>query len=265
VSTNICLADSVDGFPNEPGKEKELATLVGEAYVWNHYWFNDWGKDFDRVFRARKKEIIGVCSVDDVLNKQKGYSIFFDNLPGELSFYKDGSWWAMDVITDYKDERLLPTENKKEYFDSKAMHLESMKNLEVYFDKNIFGVLNFGKFGAEKKKFVKDVFLKKIFAEDMDSYRDIINRNSKNGILIKVGNFNFNYCVFYYYVEGLNYEDGVPYFGTVYFDPKTGKAIHNELIGGQVKPTIKKYKNAIKRIDQDGMIFKYVNGKFLDN
>lgn len=269
AGVSCCPADNVDGFPNETGKEKELAKLVGEAYVWNHFWFNDWGKNFDKGLKIGKKETVGVSVIDDKVKKQKGYSIFFDSLPSDLSFYKDGSWWAPDVLEDYNDERLSLSENKKAYLDSKAMHSDSMKSFEVRFDKNIFKVLDFGKFGVDKKKFVEDVFVKKIFVEDIDSFRKVISRNSKNGISIRVGNFNLNYPVFYYYVEGLDYEGGeegkgMPYLGSVLFDPKTRNLIHNDIVGNDVKPIKRKYKNAISRIRQTGITLRYKDGHFVE-
>ncbi len=261
-----CLADKLDGFPNESGREKELATLVGEAYVWNHYWYNDWGKDFEKVFKVGRKEKIGVCLIDNKMKEEKGYGIFFDKLPAELFFYKqNNSWYAPDVSCDYIDERTSKKQNIKDYIDFKAKQSAPIKEFSVFFDKEVLNVLNFGPFNGEKRKFVKEIFLDRILKGSDLEFIQKNEENSKKGILIKVGNFNFNYPIFYYYVEGLNDDEGIPYLGFVNFDTETRKVFQDDLISGEVQPIKRKYKNALKRIDQTGLTLRYMNGRFEDD
>lgn len=268
LATVKCFADGVDGFPNEPGKEKELSKLIGEAYVWNHYWYNDWRKDFDKVFKVGKKEKIGVCFADNKSKEEKGYRIFFDKLPADMTFFKqNNSWYAPDVVGGYcDDERTSRKESLREYLDFKAKQTAPLKEFWILLGKDVFGVLNFGPFGEEKKKFIERVFLDRILkGNDLKFIQKCAKRDSKTGIVIKVGNFNFKYPVFYYYIEGLNSDKGMPFLGYVNFDTETKKIFFDDLISSEVPPVNKKYEQVIKRIDQTGMTFKYINGRFVES
>lgn len=264
------FADSADGFPNVPGKEAELAKLVGEVYVWNHWWFQDWKNNFDKNFELGKREVVGVCFNGHDDKENMGYNIFFDKLIADISFFKQAdSWYVPGIVDDYQSFVGSGISERSEYFEFEKKQLCPIKEFTVVFNKDVFNVLDFGKFTDEKKKFVEKSLMELIFTKKrlnwMKKNLDVIPENE---IVIKVGNFNFNYPVFYYYIVGLNYDGGygeevMPYLGFVYFDIKSRKAFCEDFIAsdGILR---RKYKNAISRIDQTSATLYYKNGKFVD-
>ena len=252
-----CLANSSDGFPNGPGREEELAKIVGEAYVWNHYWYNDWEKNFQKYFEIGMVKTIGICFNGSKNEEEKHYIIFFDGLPSNLSFSKIGNlWYASDVIDDYSDERIPADLKIKKYLNYKSNQPTPIQEFKIVIDKKVLKIIDFGNFNKEKKDFVEAIFLKR-FSNDTGFIRNI----PKVGILIKVGNFNFKYPFFYYYIENPGKE--IQNLGVCQFNTETKEPIFNDLMVPADVPFIKKkYMHVIKRINENGITFRYKDGKF---
>jgi hypothetical protein len=229
-----------------------FSEIVGDALVWEEYWKSP----FDNMGVPplnKKSDIKYICFIngDDMM-------VFIDDYLCVLNFQRHENRWLYYEAVVYNETKITPQNNKRDYAEYKNRMLKNAHVKTTELRKLNLEVINPKGFSEVKVELVKKVFIKNILTNEFKKFvYQVSKAGSQKPVSIRVGDFNVDNSLMYYYVKDLDY------CGRVFINPVNHQVIHEEFESYLENPNGIYLENIIKRIDENGRWFIYHNGKFV--
>ena len=237
----------------EPVELGGLSDAVARAAVWDNYWFGFW-KSIPRMAEAQEQLTgwpVRATNGEDVL-------VFVDELHSvfSCSFQKQ---YACDFVWNYGDRLCAEEPDFVEYESIKKSKGAGQQKISIVMRPELLRAVNFSSFDDAKARKVQILinahYLDKEFFHDARKYYG--QRARYDPIRIRVGNFNLDSPLIYFYV------DGMPYLPIMSLDPTASRFVYLDEWSIDSGSHRCYYPHAIKRIRENGAWFTVENGKLV--
>jgi len=246
----------------QPGKKVEIASevdvtglpsAVAEATIWGNYWFGFWGSIPNMAKTGGELTAWPVRPVNGA-----DVYVFVDELHSVFicSFEKK---YACDTLWNFGDSLGSAGPQFEEYESDKQRYSADRQKLSISLRPDLLRTVEFSPFDDAKIRKIETLFdqhvLDKEFFQRVRQGRT--RKLSNQPIRIRVGDFNLDSFLIYFYING------DPYLSTIWLDPTGNRFTYLEEWSTDYGILRYYYPHAVKRIQENGAWFVVKNGKLV--
>lgn len=229
-----------------------LAEGVARAIVRDGYWFGYWEDRIPKMILENRTLTGWPISARD----GKGAYVLVDDLHGEF-YCSNGERPLCSTTADYEDALTPAGPDLAEYQTRKEGSGAGQQKITINLQPKLLEDIKFGPFDASKIEKVRRLFdqhiLNKEFFENLRLGQ--ASHSAQRAVRIRIGNFNQNSHLIYFYVEG------DPYLQTIELNAAGDLFARVDEWRIDGAPHSRDYPHAVKRIEENGSWFVVKDGK----